>query len=224
MAPVVVHRSRKRPLHRFLRSEIIEVCGCLHRSRLMTPIPAKDRDSQFGNEPLGRPPQVAGRIGDESPPCFRRGPWRRTPKTPSDLMSKIRQPPSKPSPVASQQAAPSLNARAIQATVEVTLDDRIADQAIRLREIWQHADTPPARPAAKPPDRKLQIRRADPGHPTLVVAECDEHPSLPTVGAQFWATHACLLLLTEILLRRTLHRNDDLHRGHSSCRNHAHCL
>jgi hypothetical protein len=31
-------------------------------------------------------------------------------------------------------------------------------------------------------------------------------------------------LLTEILLRRTLHPDDDLHRTHSSCRNHAHGL
>ena len=152
MFRATVHWSRPAPLHHMLRSEIIEVCGCLRRSRLMAPIPAKNRDAHFGNEPLRRPPQVASKRDDEVPPRLRRCRWRRTPKTSADLVSKIRQPPGEPAPVASQQAVPPLNARAIRATVEVVLDDRIANQAIRLREIGQNADTPPTRPATKPAD------------------------------------------------------------------------
>ena len=188
----------------------------------MATVSAKDRDPHFGNEPLCRPPQVARKRDDESPPRPRRSCWRRAPKTPANLASKLRQPPREPTPVAAQQFAPPLNIHAICVTVEVILDNRISDQTIRLRKIRQHADTPPARPATKPPDQEPQISRANPGHPALVVTKRDQHPSLPAIGAEFWTHHACLPFLAEILLRRTLHPDDDLHSGHASCRNHAH--
>lgn len=188
----------------------------------MTTVATKDRDPHFANEPPRRPPQVACKRDDESPPRSRLGAWWRASETPADLASQLWQPPRKPTPVTNQQVARLLHARSIHLAIEESLDNGVANQAIRLREIWQHADTPPTRPATKPPDQEPQISRTNSRHPALIVAECNQHPSLPAIWTQFWATHACLHLLTEILLRRTLHPDDDLHSGHSSCRNHAH--
>ena len=188
----------------------------------MATVSAEDRDPHFGNEPLRGTPQITGKRDDESPPRSRSRRRRRAPKTPANRPSQIGQPPHESTPIYDEQPALSLHAISIHVTVEKVRDDGVADHPIRLCEIRQHTDTQSTRPATKPPDREQQILRAQTGHVALVVSERDEHPNLPAVGAKFGAHHAFLHFPAEILLGRTLHPDDDLHSGHSSCRNHAH--
>lgn len=221
MFRATVHWSRSAPWHHSLRSEIIEVCGCLRRSRPMTPIPAKDRDSHLFHQPMSRSRQVTRRIHQEHPPPPRLRCGRRATEARADNAFQFGQPEREPPPVAAQERRVASHFDPLGRVAEVALDSLIADEPIRLREVRQQADRAAARPATKSPHRNAEMLAIGARQPALVIPKSHERFCCRTIGTANRSRHSALLLREEMVLRRPFHPDNDLQNDADLCTNVA---
>lgn len=203
----IAHAFNRRPTVREAKSN-----RCVDVARPVAAVFAEDRDARLNHQSPCCPREITCDRRNEGPTRPRLSRWGRTSEIPDKQTPKIREPDGEAAPVTSQYIIPPRRTGSIHHLVEVRVNDVSADEPVRLGEIREHADTPPAPAATKPPDRNLDVLRSDAGNPSLVVTERNQHPGLPAIGAEFWSRHASVPFFCEIVLGQTLCAYDDLHR------------
>ena len=196
-----------------MRREIIEVCGHLRRSRLMTPIPAKDCDSHVFNQPTGRSRQVTRRVHQEHPPLPRFRCRRRAAEVRTDSAAQVWQPSCEPAPIAAHEQYVAPRPSRLRLTAEIAFYGLVADKPIRLGKVRQQAGRASASTAPKSSDLKSQISPIDARQPALVIPERDERSYCRAIGTAKRSRNTRLLLRVEINLRRPSHPGNNLQEG-----------
>jgi hypothetical protein len=177
----------------------------------MTIVLPKDRHLRHGKQPNCDPPQ-SHIAQDQHLPCSLCAViGRRTSTGSHQRAMQHRQPAFESAPVALKQPVPSANLIVRRSIVEERLNGFGANQPKRLRKIRKHARRPSATPASKPTYLDSQTLRVEASQPAPIVAQRSQSRAAKAKRTARRREHPRMATRLDILFRRPLRLNNDLH-------------